>query len=280
MWELALGGLLAKSIQRLRILSERQSAALVVLGLAAIVWPAFAYSSRTAFPGIAALVPTLGAAMVILAGDVRLGRFRGLDMKWLGWIGDRSYSIYLWHWPLIVFYTARRNEIGLIDGGVLIALTLLLSHLSYKFIEQRYRFPKAKAEWRPLAYGLASIASCIAVAVAMRFGILAYIDETHDYLLDPRYPGPAALAASTPASENVKPIPSLVALKQDLPVVYKKKCHQNQKDSEPISCILGDANSSRTMVVVGDSHAAQWVPALEIIARDNGWKLVTFTKSA
>src|SRR5690606_11785041 len=93
-------------------------------------------------------------------------------------------------------------------------------------------------------------------------------------------PGPATLLDKVDVPQNVDATPSLAALKRDLPIIYSEKCHQDLKHSEPISCVLGEQNGSKTIVIVGDSHAAQWIPALEIIANQIGWKLITFTKSA
>ncbi|MBZ9805194.1 SGNH hydrolase domain-containing protein [Mesorhizobium sp. ES1-6] len=65
-----------------------------------------------------------------------------------------------------------------------------------------------------------------------------------------------------------------------MPIVYRLKCHQGQDSTVPASCILGDPRGTRTVIVTGDSHAAQWIPAIDRIAREHGWKLVTFTKAA
>jgi len=277
-WELALGGILALTIHRLSI-GAAVRPLLAVAGFAAIVWSAFAYSPQTAFPGWAALAPTLGTVLVILAGDVRLGWWRWFEAKWLLYLGDRSYSIYLWHWPLITFYSVGSESIGPLDGIALIALTLILSHLSYQHIEQRYRHARAPIEWRPLGYGLASIAACVVASSTVQMFVAMQADAKVN-LDDPRYPGPAALMSAVPSPDGVEFIPPLAQLKRDLPVVYRQKCHQDQESAEPISCTLGDPNGSKTMVITGDSHAAQWVPALERIAAAQGWKLVTLTKSA
>ena len=279
MWELALGGLLALTIHRVRVDSQLLRAGMALVGFAAIVWSAFAYSPATPFPGTAALAPTIGTALLIVAGDVRLGFFRGLNAQWLTWIGDRSYSIYLWHWPLVVFYTVGTETVGLMDGLGLLALTLVLSHLCYEHIEQRYRHGQANGEWKPLAYGLASIVGCVAAAGALQYSIVSQA-AIHVDMADARYPGPAALLTSAPVPDGVDAIPSLAALKRDLPVVYAEKCHQNQTDVEPISCTLGDPDGETIMAITGDSHAAHWVPALDRVAKASGAKLLTFTKSA
>jgi peptidoglycan/LPS O-acetylase OafA/YrhL len=277
MWELALGGLLALTIHRLK-LGMTARAGLMLLGVVAIAASALLFSVKTAFPGAAALLPTLGAALVILGGDIRLGAFRGLNVAALRYIGDRSYSIYLWHFPLITFFTVRHPDIGPISGLGLLVLTLVISHLSYRYIEERYRHPRARAELRPLIYGLVSVLACVVSAGAIVFAVSWYATPTIK-LDEPRYPGPAALLAGAPVPDNVPLIPALANLKGDLPVVYAKKCHQDQASAEPVHCEFGDPQAVETVVILGDSHAAQWVPALRRIAASQGWRLVTFTKS-
>lgn len=278
-WELALGGLLALTIHRVRLPEGRARAGVLAFGLIAIGWSAFTYSHETPFPGGAALAPTLGAVFVIIAGDVRVRYFHGLNTWWLTYLGDRSYSMYLWHWPLIAFYTAGGRTLGLVDGIGIVVMTIFLSHFSYRHIEQRYRRPIAKGEWRPILYGLVSMVACVIAAGSIQYSV-ARQASLQVAEIGSRYPGPAVLLSSTTVPEAVEMIPPIATLKRDLPVVYKQKCHQDQKQSEPINCTLGDPNGSRTIAIVGDSHAAQWVPALERIAIENGWRLVTFTKSA
>ncbi|MBD0415593.1 acyltransferase [Tianweitania sp. Rool2] len=277
-WELALGGLLALTIHHGQGMPGSVRASVAVAGLAAILWSAITYTPSTIFPGIAALVPTLGTAAVILAGDIKLGAFRRLKPGWLIWLGDRSYSLYLWHWPIIIFYTAWYEKIGLMDGIGLMAITVVLSHISYGHIEQRYRHSRYKSERRPLVYGLGSLAGAV-----VAFGVLQHWMVSQGSAgvspADARYPGPAVLVSNVSAPPDIEPIPPLAVLKRDLPSVYDK-CHQNQRRAEPVHCILGNPEGRKTIAVVGDSHAANWIPALERIATQNDWRLLTFTKSA
>jgi peptidoglycan/LPS O-acetylase OafA/YrhL len=278
LWELALGGLLALTIDRLTAALPLR-AAMMMAGIGAIAGSALFFSASTPFPGAYALLPTLGTVLIIAAGDIRIGRFRGLDVAVLRYIGDRSYSIYLWHWPLIVFYTAHRPAVGLIAGLGLVVLTLAISHLSYRYVEQRYRQPRSDMERKPLVYATAAVAVCVVAS-----GGLGYALDRQGVDISligtPNYPGPAALLANAVVPPGVELLPPLGKLRRDIPIVYRLKCHQEQDSTQPVGCVLGDPNGTRTVVVTGDSHAAQWVPAIDRIAKDHKWKLVTFTKAA
>jgi peptidoglycan/LPS O-acetylase OafA/YrhL len=276
MWELALGGLLALTRDRLQV-PQPLRFGMFAAGVSAIAAAGLFFTAHTPYPGYAALLPTLGALLVIWAGDVQLGYFRGLNAGWLRWVGDRSYSIYLVHWPLVIFYTAHQT-IGIIDGVGLIAASLIASHLLYTYMEERFRRPRAPIEWRPAAFAAGSLA-CFAIALV---GSNYWIGTAGQRFEpgDPDHPGPLALVAGARVPQNVAPIPSLVQLKADLPVVYSMGCHQTPTGAEVLSCQLGDPEGTQTIALVGDSHAASWVPALEAIALRQHWKLVTYTKSS
>lgn len=277
-WELALGGLLALTLDRFRPSAHMQNA-MAVAGMLAALASAVLFSRSTDFPGFKALLPTLGAALVIAAGSVRVGRFRGLDIAALRYAGDRSYSIYLWHWPLIIFYAAQRGSIGLVDGVLLIIATLAVSDLSYRFVEQPYRHSRSSLAWRPLIDGTAAIGVCVAMACGLVYAVDRQPIDTSQ-IGTPNYPGPAALLANAVVPQGVKLLPPLSKIGSDVPVIYTLKCHQKQKGIDATGCQLGDPTGTRTIVVMGDSHAAQWVPAVDKIAKDRKWKLVTFTKAA
>ena len=277
-WELALGGLLALVLDRFQ-LSGSVRTAMAAAGISAALVSAMLFSRSTDFPGFKALLPTLGAALIIAAGGIRIGRFRGLDVAALRYIGDRSYSIYLWHWPLIIFYLAQRGSIGMVDGIALIVATLFVSEFSYRFVEQPYRHSRSSLAWRPLVDGTVAVGLCVAMAGGLVYAIDRQPIDT-SLIGTPNYPGPAALLSSAAVPEGVRPLPPLSKIGSDLPVIYRMKCHQEQKGTDATGCRLGDPTGTRTIVVMGDSHAAQWVPAVDKIAKDRKWKLVSFTKAA
>ena len=161
-WEFALGGLVAL-VPATRI-GLRTSRVLVAAGVAAVVWSCLTMSGSSAFPGWLTLVPTTGAALVI-AADVGARGGGGL-MGWapLQWVGDHSYSLYLWHWPpLVALPWVLHGELG---NGVrvgILAATVLLAWVTKALVEDPARTPwPRRARWPSLV--LAATGMCVLLA--------------------------------------------------------------------------------------------------------------------
>lgn len=171
-WQFSLGALLAVvAFKKVRITHTVRQ----ILGLSGsvlIVIGAFAITSSTPYPGIASLVPTLGTVGLVAAGIG--GNWSGtslLSSRFSTFIGDRSYSIYLWHWPLLVF--AGLIDTDSITGVVLaLVLTLLLSMATYRWVENPFRFARGRQRATFLALGLVvvGLAAGAAVGQAVKFG--------------------------------------------------------------------------------------------------------------
>ena len=278
-WELALGGLLALLPPVWRCAGPRTAGLSAAAGLMLIAAAAFMLNTSSDFPGYLALLPVLGAALVLYAGEIRGGPARLLRSGLLCWTGDRSYSIYLWHWPLVVWYGHVSDGIDLAGGAGVILVTQLVSHFTFEYVEQPFRRAELRVR-RALATGAVSVGLCVlgaGVVHAMVTRLEATVPATARVT---DYPGPAVLAEGLVVRGDVPPIPSLSALANDIPVMRKMGCHQGQRSAEALHCVLGDPDSTQVVALVGDSHAGQWEPALERIARAEGWKLLTFTKSA
>jgi peptidoglycan/LPS O-acetylase OafA/YrhL len=147
-WELLLGSLLALgAVPQIRRPWVAES--LGVLGLTMIVASIMLYSSVTPFPGYSALLPCLGAALIIYSGTAAtttVGRL--LSLAPVRFVGLVSYSFYLWHWPILVFYRYyfMHEPHGLVERGALIAVTFLISVLSWHFIEKPFRVRREKTD--------------------------------------------------------------------------------------------------------------------------------------
>jgi peptidoglycan/LPS O-acetylase OafA/YrhL len=145
-WELALGGALALLGHHLARLPRRAAAGLGWAGLGAIVAAAFWITPAMAFPGYLALVPTLGAAAVIAAGTAGpAGPERLLDRRPMRAVGALSYSLYLWHWPLLITAEARFGELSVTAGLAVVLFSVLPAVATYHFLENPVRRSKRLA---------------------------------------------------------------------------------------------------------------------------------------
>lgn len=282
-WELGLGGLLA--LHSLPPLAGRIRELMRSLGLGAIIISAVTYSEETAFPGYAAVLPTLGTALVIAAGatQARWSSFRLLACRPSQQLGDISYSLYLWHWPIIVVYGAYHpGHIDLSNGLAIAVICLLLSTFSKRHIEDRFRLGSKDTPrpWSALGVGLGSISLTSGAAALVLFVVEVPQPLAARGLPKGAYPGPYALLTNAPVPPGVSVRPSLAVAKKDTADVYENGCHLRFSGIDPRPCEYGRGDSDFHVVVAGDSHAANWIPALAVLAEQRGWRLTTHTKSS
>lgn len=283
-WELALGGLLAVGLCRRERVFRVWSPLLGWLGIIAIALACLAFNETTRFPGYAALLPTLGAALVIVSGrsDNWWSSYRLLAAKPMQYLGDISYSLYLWHWPVVILYGLQTDEsLSLVDGLAVIGSSIMLAHLTKIFIEDPFRhknWNRFSGVNQPFAMGALSFAIALFAAnyiwilnsQASQVGHGAGVDDSNVRAL-----------LSQPYDSLRPTVPPILEARRDNPDVYRLKCHVNQVSSDPLKCEFGSVEAEYHVVLVGDSHAAQWLPSLQDLL-DNGksWRITTFTKSA
>ena len=269
-WELTLGGALALFDNKHSSLSSGLRSVMGVAGLVAILVSCFAYSNSTKFPGYAALLPTCGAALIIVSGESHSlwSPVALLRSKVVQYFGDISYSLYLWHWPVLFFYDqAISRELGLADGVGVIALSCLLAHVTKNFVEDVFRRPRYTGV---RAVGLAT--GCIG-ATLFAAGVVHFSVKDWETPIPVAVTAPVgALALTIPdydwASQDVNAIvPPLERARADVPSAYKEGCYHNLYETDVKSCDYGNPESSYRVVLIGDSHAAQWFPAFQEIVK-------------
>ncbi|ALE06664.1 acyltransferase [Arthrobacter sp. ERGS1:01] len=296
MWELGLGGIAALVLPSIQFTPAlRVAAGWAGLGLVAL--GACTFTTAMAFPGYIALVPVLGTILMIFAGmGADPGTAPGpaslsyyLSLRPVTYIGDISYSLYLWHWPVIVFYILLQgHQPGLVGGAGLLALSLVLAALSHRFIEQRFRYgkPFRRNSGRRFptrvrnrsAYGLAAV--LVAVSCAAAVGPWSVVAEKTIQLVqldnDPNYPGAMAFAPHHPAAvpPNVPISPDPAIATKDVPLTSKDDCGvYDPKKIDDSRCYYGSPAANRTMVLVGDSHAAQYIDPIAAAAGRSNWQV-------
>ncbi len=284
-WEFVLGGLLGLGVIRLRI-ADRLAEVVSWVGLVGILSCGLILHVSRVFPGYAALWPVGAAAMILVVGHGRPSRFgagRLLASRPLVWLGGRAYALYLWHWPLLVAYlrVSGRSQAGLGDGLAVLLVSIGLAHWSTRQVEERFRRPGDS-----LSVKHAALVSVFALGI-IGVGLAGWAYGRHKLVVkelafDPPqtlYPGALAMSPDgfDAGSELVYPGPFLAGWR--LP--GREGCTQRMGSAEVIACTYGPEAAPRTLVLVGGSHSAQWIPALRIaIAQLRNWKLVTYTKAA
>jgi peptidoglycan/LPS O-acetylase OafA/YrhL len=253
-WEFALGGLLACA--RLPKLGAVVWTAVGWMGLAAVFAAAYLLQDDSGFPGWVAIIPALGTVAVLAAGAAlpQQGVCILLDARPMQYIGARSYSWYLWHWPFIVFSVAVVPGIPVAAKVIIGSASLGAAALTYRFLEQPVRHD-------PQLAGRTAFSLVLAGATATGTAALALlVIRLSDGL------------ASRPL---IRPI---VAASADVADMAREKCVSLGQSTAVRTCTFGDLVSPTEVVLFGDSHALQWFNALERLARESGWRLVTVIK--
>ena len=298
-WELGIGAMLAVAGTRLTRVPLRLAVVLGWVGLSAVALSGVLLNDGTPFPGFAALVPTLGTGLVIAAGFRQsafgVGRILGLAAP--RFVGRISYSLYLWHWPLMVIPAAVAGATLPLPARLgLVGVAFVLAAASQRWVEEPIRVGRLVGT-RPIR-NLAMAAGLSGIVAASSFGLAAAATAT----LGSSAPNPVAdtsalnrlidraeiashdgaTLGNLPAAVD-EPIPTAVdppfADVQALPAPYADGCHVAASVVASPSCLYGDVNGTHTLVLFGDSHADDWWPPLEQLARQNGWRFVTYVKS-
>ncbi|MGW6694679.1 acyltransferase family protein [Rhodococcus sp. NPDC054953] len=283
LWELLAGGLLACIAPYLRV-PRVIRALLGVAGVAAIVATGMVLDGRNDFPGPWALVPVGATIAVIVAGAATLDTpaARLLASPPLQRLGDIAYSLYLWHWPVLIFtlIAMDRPTIGLRGGLLVIGISLVLAELTTRLVEEPIRRGAPSLRRRALVGGVSLLGLAVVATTTTWIGIVASeSDQLHRIAaLDAdRYPGAAAIIGGVEAPPRVEQ-PSRYVAHLDLPVTTADGCLPGGGELEAVHCVYGNPAATRTIAVIGGSHSEHWFPALEIIARDRGLRLETYMK--
>lgn len=301
-WELATGGLIALSVPLWRRLPPGFAALAGFGGLGMIGAAIVNLDDRIPYPGTAALLPVLGTAMVIGAGCARptWGAGRILAMPVMRAVGRLSYSWYLWHWPLLVLApVALGHQLDRVGRVAAVCAAFALALLTFRYVERpiRYARPLRVSAGRSLALG--SAITAVAVSAALLLPILVTKPIGHGA------PAPAAIArtaekartgTTTPGTDPLAaahsaveragltaPVPQdlsppLSDAAADKPSVFLDGCVRSWEEMGVPDCVSGDADGPTTVALVGDSHAAMWQPAMDLVAQQRHWRLVTMAK--
>jgi len=290
-YELGGGALLAVLAPRI------PRAAQWLLGLSGAIllgWAAATMDAGTAFPGWAAAIPVV-ATMALLAG--RQGPVAAV-LSWapLRWLGDISFSVYLWHWPFLVLGPGLLpDDWGRADRvSLLLVLTLAASTASYLLVERPFQrgFPVVGG-LRGLTLWPATVALVVGSAVAATSHSEALVaQERHAsdrwFAAHPEAKAepeptdiPQAVAQAVTLARSGAPLPA-VDLKEHARDVWRTDypCYADFEATTTRLCTFGDDDADRLVVVYGDSHAGMWLPALDRIGEDEHFRVLPLVKSS
>lgn len=287
-WEFALGGLLALGVTAFTPATPVRLA-LGWVGLAGLVACGLVLRVGSVFPGWAALWPTLCGAAVIAAGasGSRLGADRLLSTRPARYLGDLSYALYLWHWPVLVFYLVVRDRTdpGPLGGAAVIGLSLVLSVATHHLVEQPVRRSPIGVATPWGAYRFAALALVPVLVAAGCWQVVAERKAAlHAAVVDdPDHPGAMSLEPGFEywGAENPSVAPPLVALPKDFAGIEGGTCTTAAHNEELTYChspVTGEPD--KRIAVVGDSHMQQYLAALDQVARRRNWELIAMNKGA
>ena len=256
--ELLLGGILAQFIIKKEKLEIPKVVVFMVslLGLLMIIVSLFLLSENSVFPGVRALLPTLGTAALIFSGHYgNTAPNRLLKIKPMSWIGLISYSAYLWHWPILAFYHYGNFKITILSGIIIFFITLFIAWLSYAYIETPARNSKKTIKETIIYYFLAPSVIVIlvsAASISLRGYGLRWFSEEYR-------------TTRTKIHDQTRP-----AYDYDYVCQYWLAADVETNDPD---CVIGDnKNISPKVILLGDSNASHYIGILGTFAKKAGFQ--------
>jgi hypothetical protein len=263
-WQLGVGALLAFGGIGLSRMKPALGASLALLGVAAIAATSLLIGDQMPFPGLVATLPVTGAALVIAGGMARGETVAGrwLAVRPLRYLGTISYSVYLWHWPLLLLAAeAVGHPLSLRAALAVAAASIPIAAVTQRLVEAPLRRGAIIGAVPHRNLGQAALLSGAIVVVCVIASRL------------PLSLGGGAMAASGPGSVAVADlVPPLAQATTPWPYRF---CDTPENDS--LICVAGDPSANITIALFGDSHATAWFPAIARLAAERDWRFLNIT---
>ena len=275
LWEFLLGGLTFLILPFINFKKHCNIA--TNIGFILIFGAAFFLPRTLDYPGFAALFPTIGACLVILSGRISSTSIASsiLNNKVLTTLGGFSFTLYLWHWPLLIFYKSifSTASVGFIHGVAIICASIILALLTTQYIETPFRRYSKMKMTSNLCIGALFFAPVTAGAYVVQDHFLNLkrqaLDEQH--AVKP-YFGDTINMINQHSITREK----LIIAKEIQPL--KEGCRRVRRDSAARKCSFGRQGATKLVILAGGSHAWQWFPALDDIAQKYDFELMHMTK--
>ncbi|MDQ4212651.1 acyltransferase family protein [Microbacterium capsulatum] len=290
MWQFGVGALLAL-VPRLRIHNPIGSFILGWGGIITLLVVIYRFDGQTPFPGYMAAIPTVAAGAVIAASNTQRWWYptRILAVRPMRFTGDISYSLYLWHWPLIIIAPSVPFwGLTIYHRVALVGICFLLAWLTKRLVEDPARTWKPLTARRPRVSLWAALAAMVIVAGAAGGGWVANAstyDQGVQAIAQLRANPPACFGAAVvldascadTSTDRILPAPGFAGV--DRPA--DTQCFVQLNDARPVSCEFGSEDpKAKQVALIGDSHAFQLLTTFQGIAEREGWHLTTYFKGA
>jgi peptidoglycan/LPS O-acetylase OafA/YrhL len=264
--ELALGAALA--LARLPTVAPNAVTAIArfaaLIGWSLMAWSFSSFSEHDPFPGWRALPPTLGAAALLLSGQLVPMNVALAPLRWgaAQWLGRCSYSAYLWHWPLLAWWRYLWGQPGAVPSLALLAIILLLARASQFWVEDPARRSQGGLSQSLLRFGLApallTLTMALLVARGEKWGIPLYSQKERESWTE--------LKAYTLPAHHLDWV-----------------CQQHVLDPASLTgpkCEFGSGHGPVQILLMGDSHAAEFAPMFRLAAEKQGIRMRTVSLGA
>ncbi len=309
-WELLAGALAGALVGHVRLPMWLRTT-MATIGLAAILACGWLIDGVKEFPGPWALVPIGATILMVLAGanlsaDPRThGRQplpnRLLAARPLVRLGSMAYSLYLWHWPLLIFWLVHsgHSHATFLDGAGILAVSGVLAYLTMRFVEEplreRGRAQRSSGQtaqirvplWTRLRRPTIALGSTVAL---LGVALTATSFTWREHVTIQRAAGlelqglngrdfPGARALFDHVTVPKLPMrPTVLEAAKDLPVTTLQGCISDFRNGDVVNCTYGDPNADRTIALAGGSHAEHWITALDTLGKQHHFKVVTYLK--
>ncbi|MBI5734775.1 acyltransferase family protein [Mycobacterium adipatum] len=303
-WELTLGALIGALVPYVRWPMWVRTLVATV-SLIAILVCGWLIDGVREFPGPWTLVPVGATVLFILSAANRVadphtgGKLpapnRLLATKPFVALGSMAYSLYLWHWPLLIFWLAYsgRDHAGFTDGAIVLLVSAVLAWLTTRYVETplRYRAPAQRptgVPWRTRLRRPTIVLGSVVTLLGVTLTATSFTWREHVTVerasgkelsgLSARdYPGARALLNNAKVPK-LPMRPTVLEAKNDIPESTNAGCISDFDNVDVINCTYGDKDAQRTIALAGGSHAEHWITALDLLGRMHNFKVVTYLK--
>nr|WP_082906572.1 MULTISPECIES: acyltransferase family protein [unclassified Halomonas] len=280
LWEFLIGALVAIFIPYIK-LSKQMASMLSFLGVLLLFSVGIFFPREWNFPGYASLFPVIAAVFLIISGkDAKHKTFVKsiLTNRYLVMMGAMSFTIYLWHWPILVFFQHyyETTNLGIIKGMMIVILGILSAFITTWLVEKPFRkMPKSRV-WISYIAGFLFFFPSVTIGIGAKYYI-ENRDDVNVVFKTSSFDGSKISIQNNASDLNYRYVTSI---SNDLGEAMDSDngCATTISESEISACEFGDASSGNVVALVGGSHIGQWEPFFSKLAEEYGYKVVSIIK--